>query len=653
MVSRDTLMLSPGFWKLDADQAKAFESNGNTLVVAGPGSGKTRLLVAKAIRLYLQHSSRDVCIVTFSKAAVTEIEHRLVAALGSERAKRIKVGTFHALTYKMLRAYWTASRQTPPTLLTDFAGKDLMMHCITQLNSEFDIEQALQALSIAKAAPISSGEAKLASTDPKLTQLLNLYEHKRKANGAIDFSDMVREAAFGLRAGTIAPLPFKYFLVDEFQDIDPAQKSWLDYHLSKGAQATVVGDDDQAIYGFRASMGFAAMTQFCDQFQATRLNLSTNYRCALDIVEASRMVIQFSTDRFPKNIRGSATDRGEICIASEESEIVVADQVAADFAFHLDSDPQMTFAVISRTNVGLDAIEMGCARAGVPCIRIGSASLLKKEAIARRVALLTCIVQPFDKRAFLSAVHGLTITNSGKSLIADFFTNASTRHTVTETLFQAALYPTLSRDDATLLRGLRDCMVSISEDYEELTQDLNEGSPDNARVGQFITRSFDRLMTIQKETPILAFLRSVLSAYRRGTVLERLQSLDKKDSTDESKREGVVTLITAHRSKGLEFDRVWVIGCSDGVFPSSEKGDILPSARTAPKNNTGKESAGAHAINVFAEEERRLFYVSMTRAKQALTLSFVAEQGPNLYLAQLQAAAGPTPSLASFLPVSA
>lgn len=636
-------MLTAAYWQLDADQADAFNSRGNTLVVAGPGSGKTRLLVAKAVRIALEDSPRAVCIVTFSKNAVIEIQHRLVAALGAERAKYITVGTFHALTYKMLRSFWKATNQPAPTLLADFAGKDLMLRCITQLklDIEIEIDEALQALSAAKSMPITSGEAKLIHANPNTQKLINLYESKRKALRAIDFDDMVREAAFALRSGAMARLPFTHFLADEYQDIDPAQKDWLDFHISAGASLTAVGDDDQTIYGFRASMGFAAMTQFCDQFNAARVNLATNYRCAQDIIGASRLVIEVSRDRFYKDIRGKSTDLGRVSVAAESSPENAAHEVMANFNRAAEDNPDLTFAVISRTNIGLDVFEMTATLGGVPAIRIGSTSLLKKEVIARRVALLTSVVSPFDKSVFVSAIHGLKFTNQAKAAIAEFFASTSDKLTVTESLYEASLYQLLGRDDATLLRTLRDSMLSMCEDYA----DLNAEPESDSATSLFVGRCFDRCMGLVVEIPILGFLRKVLTQYRRGTVIDRLLSLESKTPADESKREGVLTLLTGHKSKGLEFDHVWIVGCSNGGFPSNDKGD---GSRVVVKKLplSGAESDLAEP-DIFAEEERRLFYVAMTRAKKTLTLCYVKDQGPNLYIQQMtgHAAANAQPEL--------
>ena len=115
---------------------------------------------------------------------------------------------------------------------------------------------------------------------------------------------------------------------------------------------------------------------------------------------------------------------------------------------------------------------MSATLSGVPGIRIGSTSLLKKEVIARRVALLTSVVSPFDKTVFVSAIHGLKFTNPAKAVVADFFAGTSDKLTVTESLYEASLYQLLGRDDATLLRTLRDSMLSMSEDYADLNVEI-------------------------------------------------------------------------------------------------------------------------------------------------------------------------------------
>jgi superfamily I DNA/RNA helicase len=637
-MAQDDQRLSPTYWRLDADQTKVFLSDGNTLGLAGPGSGKTRVLVCKAVRLSLLHGPSNVAMVTFSKPAVTEIKDRLVLAMGAAFAKQVKVGTFHALCYEMLKNYWQRERVTPPVLLNEPESLDLIKWCVSELGFEGSWSDIQGHITLAKAVPIADGNLRLFHPDPQIDAVINLYEVQRRNRGAIDFSDMVREATFALRCGKAQPLQAQFILSDEYQDIDAAQKEWLDYHAQLGKKLTVVGDDDQSIYAFRAAMGYAAMVQFVDKFSALRYDMGNNYRSTHRVIEAARIVIEKNRDRFAKNFACMSGQTGAVRTSPSSSDLDQIDAILEDYQAQTAINPQASFAVLSRTNLGLDELEMVANGKSILVHRLGDNTILKKEEVVRRIAALNCITKPFHHASLASALMAYGISKAGKVAITGYFNSCDKSRSILDVCFDTSLYEPLKRDDATLVRGFRDILMALGDDYAK----LQEQAHSEEAVDSLIKDCFSRMATYVVETPLLAFLRKVLTVWRRGTLVERINSLDEIAKRAATKT-GALTLCTAHKSKGMEFDHVWIINCSNGEFPSKGKGESV--AETAPSKSVDAEKSPL--VGIHSDEERRLFYVAMTRAKQTLTLSYVVAKGPNMYIEELQQAQSDAAAMAA------
>ncbi|CAE6863772.1 ATP-dependent DNA helicase Rep [Paraburkholderia aspalathi] len=217
----------------------------------------------------------------------------------------------------------------------------------------------------------------------------NAYQEALARNGKIDFQDLLRLAVAGMEKGEIQPYPFTDLLVDEFQDTDPLQYRWVELHANAGARVTVVGDDDQSIYGFRAALGFRGMESFASTFDAQRVVLGSNYRCRSEILDAADRLIRHNEDRIPKLLRAERGTGGTVDTQRSDDEYI--DAVAALDALQPKLAAGRSCAILARTNRILDPIESVCRSHGVPYFRASGRSIINRPQGALMCNLLEIV----------------------------------------------------------------------------------------------------------------------------------------------------------------------------------------------------------------------------------------------------------------------
>jgi superfamily I DNA/RNA helicase len=228
--------------------------------------------------------------VTFSKDAAVELRDRIVALAGADARRRLVAGTFHSLAFKQLRDPRGGRRD----IASDGDRLGILGRVLAELGLEWKVDEAVPVIEKIKT---EFGKTEPGSVE---AQLYDAYQDALQRNGKIDFQDMLRLAVQGMESGDIEPYAFTDLLVDEFQDTDPLQYRWVELHARAGARVTVVGDDDQSIYGFRAALGFRGMQEFASTFDAQRVVLGSNYRCRSEILSAADCVIRNNVDRIAK-----------------------------------------------------------------------------------------------------------------------------------------------------------------------------------------------------------------------------------------------------------------------------------------------------------------------------------------------------------------
>lgn len=411
--------------------------------------------------------------------------------------------------------------------------------------------------------------------DETTGKLYQSYIERMEEAGASDFADIINLSLEMMRSGKIKPYGARWMLVDEAQDMDEMQLLWVMEHVKNGTEVTLVGDEDQAIYGFRGSLGYSGMQRFVRESTATTIPLPLNYRCAPEILEPAARLIEFNKDRSDKPILAASKKEGEVVVRLFSSQIQEANAVLAEVQEHPDK-----WAIIARNNRQLDAVELALDAAEIPYYRAEKGFWSGREPSVY-LSLLKSVLDS-SMVGVHSALQWAGVPNATISQYEASFPKKLALMDDNQVKKNASL-EAMSR----LARLYLDWQTQIG-DKPGLVLDALE-----AWMLSFANEDKHRIIGWASE----AIQR------KSGSVAQRISNLQ-RENTKESK-EGV-GLITMHKSKGLEFPSVWIIGCEDGNIPN-------------PKTEL--------------EEERRLFYVGMTRAKTRLVISSSEETGkPSIFI---------------------
>ncbi|WNL48523.1 ATP-dependent helicase (plasmid) [Dyella sp. BiH032] len=563
---------------LNPAQLQAVRMPGHCLVTACPGSGKTKLLEHRAAFL-LEPPANKVLAVTFTSESAQELEHRIRQQAPNAR-NRLMTGTFHALAKKQLQ-----NARKRVQLINAMRQNDLLRRAYR------DTIDADAGISFEDARAFV--EAMKATVDPHLPDrrsnpkfdMFLRYEELLEQTGSSDFADLLLKAVRGMRDGTVAPFRTPFMLVDEFQDTDKVQLAWIAEHVNLlGTKVTVVGDDDQSIYEWRHAMGFVGFEDFRRLTDAPHVSLDTTYRCAREIMEPASLLIAHNEERVVKSLTTANTTRGSTavkpCADKEEEWLAIATAIAS-------SGSPGDWAVLARTNAQLEALEQYIA-GRVPTIRSGGTKFWELR----------------GPSVYLAICGGLTTGN-----MADL-DQVLVRAGVGESQLEALHEECQSRQPGAVHRFIHGAKKgSTKEPIERLRilmrqwsgmiagTEINLALHGIANYIKTNIKLYDkerRADEVAKDESRLDSCAAALSRLR-GPLIQRVRAV----LQEEREEGGAARLLTFHSSKGLEFPNVWIMGCEEGVIPST---------------------------NSPIEEERRLFYVGMTRAKLNLTISYVVDE---------------------------
>jgi superfamily I DNA/RNA helicase len=553
---------------LNPQQREVAELRQHCVAIACPGAGKTKTIAAKAA-LLLSNPSAIVGAVTFSKDAAVELRDRILALAGDGARKRLIAGTFHSLAFKQL-----GKRD----IATDGDRMGLLARVIAELGLNWKPEEVVPVIERIKT---NFGRVEAGTPD---AQIYAAYQEALERNGKIDFQDMLRLAVAGMEKGDIAPYRFTDLLVDEFQDTDPLQYRWVELHAKAGAQVTVVGDDDQSIYGFRAALGFRGMESFAETFNAQRVVLGMNYRCYDEILSAADRVIRNNADRIPKILQADRGAGGTVTTKRSDDEY--ADAVAAVETLHPFLKAGKSCAILARTNRILDPIEAVCRSHGVPYFRASGSSVLNRPQGALMCNLLQ--VAEGRKQNGLDAVLGYM----GMSSPLLGVLHRDMGPTLVQRLKKDLVALGLPEDTATVYRSF---MKRLSE-WQEMCE--------RRFYSLVLDGVLELMMTYAKNDQAIRAIQGTYDVLSRlsGTFAERIEYL-KRDNNKPA--DGALVLTTMHSSKGLEWDHVWISRAEEGVVPDEKSTE---------------------------SEERRLFYVAMTRARDGLTIATIKKNPVSRFL---------------------
>ena len=571
---------------LNHGQQQAVDAPGHCMIVACPGSGKTYTLVQRARRLLSESPTRRLAIVTFTRAAAEELKERLVKALGPDVMPRIEAGTFHSLCMKQLPALYGKFGGRGFTIANEGATHAMMFNAWQATTKRFpaarlNLQTVKQTIEFAKA---NEGLLPTSPHQEAMTFAIAQYQSLLQAQKMMDFADIINFTVMGMQSGQIPPLAVQDLLVDEFQDADAAQIAWVLAHVAHGIRVTCVGDDDQSIYGFRSGKGYAGMMQFAKASGAITVTLDTTYRCAAPVIAHAARLIAHNKERVPKAIKTANTQSGSV----DRRDFEVFDfEVAAACEELVSRGKGETAAILGRTTSVLRAVDAQLRDMGVTY----------KGGLGG----------DFWKGGLPGVVHGLIGAIAGKKP-QGIITALSARGLNSDAVSAAREHVLAAngRIDALLasgawLDGLRDEQVVLWNQIRPEFVRLLEVA--NGPRAVFATTCTDFLQADKGEFTTKKVVEVVHKAIGEmpgslGDVYQRLERLLREKPDDDPN--ATLSILTLHASKGLEFDRVWMPAMRQGMLPHG---------------------------NSEVDEERRLAYVGMTRARRFLTLSYAGTYG--------------------------
>ncbi len=597
-----------------AQREAVLHVDGPLLVVAGAGSGKTRVLTHRVAHLIRAHGVKpnEILAITFTNKAAAEMRERLERTLG-RTARAIWILTFHAACGRILRR--EAERLGYRSSFTIYDQADqvrVVKACLEELGKDpkrFTPRGIHAQISNAKNQLISPEEyaSRVASFwDQTVAEVYERYQRRLFASNAVDFDDMLMLTVQVLERFPEAlerwQTTFRHVLVDEYQDTNHAQYRLLQLLAAKHRNVFAVGDPDQSIYAFRGADIRNILDFERDFGGAGVIALEQNYRSTNAILEAANAVIDNNRDRKPKRLWSDLGQGDPVEVVEVEDEHAEARFVAAEIARQVEAgNSAAEIAVFYRTNAQSRVLEDVLVRQGVPYQVIGGPRFYERAEIRDAVAYLAVLNNPTD------AVSLMRIANRPRRGIGDTSIQRLVAHAdaLGISLWEATADPEaagVAAASARALRSFRTMMESLMSAAQELEVDelvkavLERSGTIEAYEAERTIEARGRIENLEELVGSAQEFRSRVEEPALAGFLEEVQLQSDQDTLASDTAQ--VTLMTIHNAKGLEYRFVFLIGMEDGIFPHS---------RSIEDNEV--------------EEERRLAYVGMTRAMERLTMT--------------------------------
>jgi ATP-dependent DNA helicase UvrD/PcrA len=601
---------------LNPEQTEAvLHERGPLLVLAGAGSGKTRVITHRLARLIESGAdARTIVAVTFTNKAAEEMRDRARRLLGVERLLCF-VGTFHSWSLRFLRRHAAAAGLPPRFAIADAADQ---LALVKEAMAELSISEQLlppgavrARISQAKSGLVSVADFESSQDDfagERIAKVYRLYEKKLSASGAADFDDLIVKTVRLMRSRpdllAAERSRVRHLLIDEYQDTNTSQDALVKLLGETADSLCAVGDEDQAIYRWRGAE-VEHILRFEEDFPGARIvALESNYRSTEGILRSASALVAHNRRRREKRLKAERGEGQDVRLWRFTEDRGEADAVAR--AIGRGGRPPGATAVLYRTNAQSRAFEEEFVRSRIPYIVIGGMKFYERAEVKDALSYMRLAVRPEDDLAFRRVVNVPARGIGGATLdrIA-----AAARESGRSWWEISASPPAGLTDRARLsldrfrrlIEGLREKAESYSpsallEHVLEATgyAALYEGSED--REDEARRENLQELVSAAHE-----FERSNAEG---ATVAEYLDAVSLATQEDFVDKTGAVTLSTLHAAKGLEFPSVFIVGLEEGYLPH------------------GQSAEDAEEL----EEERRLLYVGMTRAKDELTLTLAGRR---------------------------
>ncbi|WP_100404798.1 ATP-dependent helicase [Bacillus solitudinis] len=602
---------------LDAPQWSAVTiTKGPLLLLAGAGSGKTRVLTTRAAYMIAekQISEQEMILVTFTAKAAREMKERMhmYPNISNESLRRLMIGTFHSIFYKILLHHDPVRWHGDHLLKWDWQREHMIKEAGREINideKEFAYDQALTQISWWKNHLLMPHNVKAKDVwEERVAYLYKRYEQMRLSKGLFDFDDMLIGCYAFLQEHPHLlekyQQRFSYVSIDEFQDINKVQVELISMLTEKTKNLCVVGDDDQSIYAFRGSDP-SYILQFKDNYpQAQTIVLNQNYRSNHPIVSAANNVVSSNRTRFSKQLVAQHTSEHVPFLFFPYDEEEEATMVATDIKTRIEAGAAPSdFAVLYRTNVTARALFERFVTSSLPFVfEQEGESFYKRKSVRKVLAYLRLSLDPDDGQAMQDLVGALFLKQhvvrdlKALSISEDCTLVEALTHISNIKPFQQKKLGALHQQFKQLKKQPPDQAISFIEAEMGLKDYLKK----QGNEGNKLDRGSDDVRDLK------------VAARQHKTIEEFLLHIDHMIAKQEELRKqspcnNAISLMTIHRAKGLEYKHIYLIGAVEGNLPHDYALDAWRAGDDKP-----------------IEEERRLMYVAMTRAEETLAISVPA-----------------------------
>lgn len=601
----------------DKQQEAVLHTNGALLVIAGAGSGKTRALTHRIAYLIKEKNVNpwNILAVTFTNKAANEMKERVVKLLNSDDGDTPSIGTFHATCVRILRKNIQFINYDSSFNIYDTADQEILVkHVMEDLH--MDTKQVkpralLHHISGAKNELITPEKYQVMVHNyftEQVAKVYKAYQSSLQKNNALDFDDIIMKTVELFqnhpKVLDFYQEKFRFISIDEYQDTNHAQYVLTNLWAQKYRNICVIGDSDQSIYSFRGANISNILNFEKDYPEAKVVMLEQNYRSTQTILDAAHLIIQKNKQRKDKKLWTEREGGAKISVEQLDNERVEADFVCRNITEQLknyEHPEYKDFVVLYRTNAQSRVMEEACLRYGLPYKIVGGIKFYSRKEIKDMVAYLRVIQNPVDTVSLTRIINTPPRKIGAKTI--ETIQHYSLEKNIT--LFQAM-------DEADQIEGLNQTKAEVIKKFTAQIkefQQINREFTVSGLIKHVLDYSgYKKFLddgTVEGETRLenIRELISVSNKYDNmepgmslSIFLEEIALIADIDSLDN--QDNAVTLMTIHSAKGLEFPQVFIIGLEEGILPHSR-------SMLEPQE---------------LEEERRLMYVALTRAKDKLYL---------------------------------
>lgn len=608
---------------LNKQQREAAETiNGNIVIIAGAGSGKTRTITYRIAHMVKECGidPNSILALTFTNKAANEMKERIEKLVGEDTP--VSATTFHSFAYKFLKKFPNKIGYKKNFIIADDEDqREIIKKILKNISNLYEILDTKRVKKLINKAKESGYytkkqaqnyyekryEAMGKSVINQLCDIFEEYNKTLKENNTMDFSDLIINLRNILLVPEILEMVqkrFKYFIVDEYQDTNLTQSQIVDLMSSKEGNLCVVGDPDQSIYKFRGAQ-ISIINDFAKNHRNTKIvKLEENYRSTPQIIEAANVVIANNQQNYDKKIWTSKENGDKIRLVSLENEEEEGKYVTDIIKKNIDTEKYnyKDFTILYRANFQSRAIEQQLLKAKIPYRIFGGIEFFQRKEIKDVLSFLKVFVNPYDEISFIRICKCMKIGIGDKAVEKiESFAKKNNLDFV-EVLKYSKSIKGITQKAKDFLWKYNE-LFEATKQFDETPGEILEFFYNRSGYSDFldddeewkrkenVNELISSFETTFREEPDLTF-----EEYLNEVAM--YSSADKKENDD-----NFVSLMTVHKSKGLEFSYVFVTGVEEGLFPMKTKG------------------YGPISENSDIEEERRLFYVAMTRAMDKLEIT--------------------------------